>query len=196
MATTPSKPVQFISRAIIPVIVSVIVGIILCGGEVFNRYSTASQFVYTPIIASVFYWLLVMGKLRDAYAGLFVLLVLQIILARSTTTILIFRDLFYVGEIAVAVLLYFTYFKQYAHINPFYAAITLAGLYAAIYITASQIHLAIIHDANPQSTRETVYSMATFASFYGSTIGFAVGAGITIADKMLADIESTLVDPM
>jgi hypothetical protein len=196
MATTPSRPVQFISRAIIPVIVSVIVGILLCGGEVFNRYSTASQFVYTPIIASVFYWLLVLSKPRDAYAGLFVLLVLQIILARSTTTILIFRDLFYVAEIAAAVLLYFKYFKQCAHINPFYTAVTLAGLYAAIYVTASQIHLAILRDANPQSTRETVYSMAAIASFYGSTIGFAVGAGITVADKMLADIESTLIDPM
>jgi hypothetical protein len=196
MATPPSRPVQFISRAFIPVIFSIIVGIMLCGGEVFNRYSTASQFVYTPIIASVFYWLLVLGKPRDAYAGLFVLLVLQIVLARSTTTILVLRDLFYVAEIATAVLLYFKYFKQSAHISPFYTAITLAGLYAAIYVIASQIHLAIIRDASPQSTRETAYSMATIASFYGSTIGFAVGGGITIADKMLADIESSLTDPM
>jgi hypothetical protein len=195
MATAPSRPVQFISRAIIPVILSIIVGILLCGGEVFNRHSTASQFLYTPIIASVFYWLLVLGKPRDAYAGLIVLLILQIILAHSTT-MLVLRDPFYVGETAAAVLLYFRYFKQDAHIKPFYAAITLAGLYGVIYVIVSQIHLAIIREASTRSIEVTAYSMATVASFYGSTIGFAIGGGITIADKMLADIESSLTDPM
>jgi hypothetical protein len=192
MAMSSSRPVQFISHAIIPVICSIIVGLILCGGEVFNRYSTASQFIYSPIIASVFYFLLVLGKPRDAYAGLFVLLVLQIVLAHSTTTILVLRDLFYVAEIAAAVLLYFKYFKHSVHINPFYTAITLAGLYAATYVITSQIHLAILRDASPQSTQVTVYSMATIASFYGSTIGFAVGGGITLADKLLGEMESSL----
>lgn len=195
MNSKTSKTAQFLSRTIIPVICSIILGLMLCGAYVFNRYSTAYQFIQTPIIASVFYSLLALGKRRDTYVGLFVLLVLTFVSTQSTTAIFITRDLLYFAAIVVAVYLYFKYFRQSAHINPFYAAITLAGLYATTSVITSEIQLAIIRDADPHSTRESAYSVATVASFYGSAIGFAVGAGITLADKSLGELEYGFIDP-
>lgn len=195
MNSKTSKTAQFMSHTIMPVICSVILGWIFCGAEVFNRSSTASQFIQTPVIASVFYSLLALGKPRDAYAGLFVLLVLMFVSTRSTTAIFILRDLLYFAATAGAVFIYFKYFKQSAHISLFYPAIALAGLYASTYVITSEIQLAIVRAAVPHSTPETVYSIAAITSFYGSAIGFAVGGGITIADRLLGEIGSGFIDP-
>lgn len=179
-----SKPVQFILHAIMPVVCSIIVGFILCGTDVFNPNYHTSQFIHTPIIASVFYFLLVLGKPKYAWVGLFILLVLTILMVHSTTAILIARDLFYVAAIGAAVLLYFKYFKQGAHFNYFYPAVTMAGLYSTAYITTRVIHFVILRSLGFSTVHETVLSVASTPAFYGATIGFAVGGGIAIADKL------------
>jgi hypothetical protein len=188
MTSASSKTSQFLSHAIVPILFSIIVGFIFYGSDVFNPFHGMSQFVHTPIIASVFYFLLVLGNSRNSYAGLFVLLVLTVLSTHSTSTIFIVRDILYFAAIAIAVLVYFKYFKQSAQINHFYTAITMAGLYAVTYVVTSEIHLAIVRSFGFDAT-QTVASMATFSAFYGVVIGFAVGAGITLADMFLGKIE-------
>lgn len=190
MPTPSSKTVQFILHAIIPVVCSIIVGFILCGMDIFNPNYHTSQFIHTPIIASVFHFLLVLGKPKYAWAGLFVLLVLTIFMVHSTTAILISRDLFYIAAITIAVLLYFKYFKQSAHINFFYTAVTLAGLYSAAYIITSEIHFVILRSTGCITGNEATMGIATLPAFYGVAIGFAVGFGITIADKFLGTLNA------
>ncbi len=190
------KVVQFLSHAIIPVICSIVLGATLCGAEVFNRYSTAFQFVHSSIIASVFYFLFIFGRPRDAYAGLVTLLILTIVSTGSTTALFILRDIFYVAAIAMAVLLYINYFKRAEHISHFYAAIVMAGLYGTTYVIASEVHLLIVHIADPLFDADSAYGAATVAAFYGSTIGFAVGGGMTLSDKILTEIRSSFTDEM
>lgn len=184
MSTPSLKSVQFILHVIIPVVCSIIIGFILCGMDIFNPNYHTFQFIDTPIIASVFYFLLVLGKPKHAWVGLFFLLVLTIFMVHSTTAILIARDLFYVAAIGAAVLLYVKYFKQGAHFNYLYPAITMAGLYSTAYITTRVIHFVILRSLGYSAVHETVLSVASTPAFYGVTIGFAVGGGITIADKL------------
>lgn len=184
MPTPSSKPLQFILHAIIPVVCSIILGFILCGTDIFNQNYHTSQFIYTPIIASIFYFLLVLGKPKHAYVALFVMLVITAISSHSTIAPLILRDLLYVAAIGAAVLLYFKYFKQGPQSNYFYPAVTLAGLYSVIYVTTSEIHFVTLWSLGYTPGYKTAMSMATIPAFYGVTIGFAVGGGITIADKL------------
>ena len=188
MSTPSLKSVQFILHAIIPVVCSIILGFILCDMDIFNPNYHTSQFIHTPIIASVFYFLLVLGKPKYAWAGLFVLLVLTIFVVHSTTVILISRDLFYVAAIGAAVLFYFKFFKQGAHFNYLYPAVTLAGLYSAAYITTRVLHFVILRSLGYSDGHMTVLSVASTPAFYGATIGFAVGLGITISDKLLGTL--------
>jgi hypothetical protein len=189
MASPSSKTSQFLAHAFIPVLCAIALGFIFYGTDVFNPFHGTSQFVHTPIIASVFYFLLVLGNPRNAYAGLFVLLVLTVLSTHSTTAIFIVRDILYFAAIALAVLVYFKYFKQAAHVNHFYPAIAMAGLYAVAYIVTSEIHLAIVQSSG-SNVSQTIPDMAKFSAFYGVVIGFAVGGGITLADMFLGPIES------
>ena len=189
MISPLSRTSQFLSHAFVPILCSIAVGFIFYGTDVFNPFHGTSQFVHTPIIASVFYFLLVLGNSRNAYAGLFVLLVLTVLSTHSTTAIFIVRDVLYFAAIATAVLVYFKHFKQGAQTNQFYTAITMAGLYAVAYIVTSEIHLAIVRDSG-SNIPQTVAGMATFSAFYGVAIGFAVGGGITLADMLFGAIEA------
>ncbi len=193
MTSPSSKTSRFLSHALVPVLCSIALGYIFCGTDVFNPFHGTSQFAHTPIIASVFYFLLVLGNSRNAYAGLFALLVLTVLSTHSTTAIFIARDILYFAVIVIAVLVYFKYFKQAARTNQFYTAITMAGLYAVAYVITSEIHLAILRDSGSDAP-QTVAGMATFSAFYGVVIGFAVGGGITLADMLLGAIEDDLAE--
>ncbi|MHB8156504.1 MAG: hypothetical protein ACYDEQ_03820 [Desulfocucumaceae bacterium] len=179
-----SKPLQFILHAIIPVVCSIILGLILCNGNIFDTFSSTTQFIYTPIIASVFYYLLAYDKPKYAWLGLIVMMVLNVILNHSTGVPLISRDFLYVAAIAIAVFLYFKYFRQGAHINYFYTAFILAGLYSVAYIVTTEIHFATLPYFSQMTGHIAIILIASTPALYGVTIGFAVGGGITIADKL------------
>ena len=185
-----SKTVQFVLHVIIPVICSIIIGFMLCGVEIFDQHSITSVFIQTPIIASVFYFLLTLGKPKGTYVGLFVLLVLTFIVDHPTTSVFIFRQLIYFIEIVIAVFLYFKYFRQRANTNYFYTAVTLSGLYATICLTISQVHVSAFKLLGLDDGRITAWTLATHSAFFGAAIGFAVGGGFTIADKLLGDMSS------
>jgi hypothetical protein len=186
--TSSSRTSQFLSHAIFPVFCSVVLGFIFFGADIFNPSSWTSQFLLTPITASVFYYLLVLRNSRNAYAGLFVMFALTMFLRHSTTAILILYDILCFAAIPAAVLFYFRYFKQGAQINYFYTAITMSGLYAGTYVAALEIHLAILR-ASGSYGAQTLASVATYCAFYGVLIGFAVGGGITLAEMLLGKIE-------
>jgi hypothetical protein len=183
-----SKPAQFVLHAFVPVLCSIVLGYIFFGQEVFNRLHPTFQFVITPVIASVFYFLLVLGSQRNAYAGLIVLFFLTLLTTQSTTVIYILRDVFYVAAIATAVLAYFKHFKRADQINFLYAPITMAGLYAVIYILAQEFHVAVLQASGVDAAREAAASPPAFFAFFGVAIGFAVGGGIALGDKVFGTL--------
>ncbi len=187
MFSSSSKIIQFLVQAIIPVACTILLGLLLCGGVILNRYLTVSQFIDTPIIASVFYSLLVLRNPRDAYAGLFVMLILVIVFTHAEAPVYILRSILYVAAIGAAVYLYVRYFKENARSNYFYAAVTLAGLYAATYILALVVNLALLKAFAPLLVPLwRPEDAARIGGFFGSTIGFSVGAGITLAGRLIS----------
>ncbi len=117
MPPSVSRVQQFVLRALVPIICSIVLGFIIFQGGVFHRTHGSFQFVWSAVVASVFYHLLVLLRPRDAYLGLILLLMLTFVAARSTRPGYILRDIFYIGEIGAAVLIYFRYFKQGADLN-------------------------------------------------------------------------------
>jgi hypothetical protein len=186
MQATSSKVQQFLLHALVPVVSSVVLGFVFYQEGVFNRYHGSFQFVWSSVVASIFYNLLVFLRPREAYLGLFVLLLLTFVTTHSTHAAYILRDIFYVGAIGVSILIYFNHFRQRAHINVAYPAITLAGLYAITYIIASEVHLVILRSLAMEDTGGSFVSIASTTAFFGVLIGFAVGSGITIAEKLFA----------
>lgn len=196
MTSRSSKPTQFLLHALIPVLCSVVLGFIFFGRDIFNQSYTTSQFVNTPIIASVYYFLLVLGNDRNAYAGLFVLLLLTLFSTHSMTLVFILRDILYVAAIAFAVMVYFKHFRQSARINLFYPAITMSGLYAVTYVIIWEVYLAIVRATDVSAAQEAGTSVVATIAFYGVAIGFAVGGGITVADKILGEMKPVPTDSL
>jgi hypothetical protein len=184
MYATTSKVQQFLLHASVPIISSVVLGFVFYQDGVFNRQHGSFQFVWSGVVASIFYYLLVFLRSRDAYLGLFVLLLLTFATTHSTQAAYILRDIFYVAAIGVSVLIYFNHFRQCAHINSAYPAIALAGIYAIIYIVAAEVHMGILRSLAMENTGGSYVSVASTTAFFGVLIGFAVGGGITAAEKL------------
>jgi len=184
MSSTGSKVQQFMLYALVPIICSIVLGFVFYQDGVFDRQHGSFQFVWSGVVASLFYYLLAFLRSRDAYLGLFVLLILTFTTTQSTHAAYILRDIFYIAAIGVSILIYFKYFRQSAHINIAYPAITLAGIYAVVYIIASEIHLGILRTFAMEDTGGSFISIASSTAFFGVLIGFAVGSGITFAEKL------------
>ncbi len=183
MTSRSSKVQQFLLNASIPVACSVVTGYLFYQEGIFTPAHSAFQFVWSAVVASAFYNLLVSVRRRDAFIGLFVLFCLTLLTTRSTHIVYIIRDIFYVGAIGASMLLYVDYFKRSAEIHPLYPAVTISGIYALLYILVFEIHLAIVQGLGVQE-RAGAVSVASSSAMYGVLIGFAVGAGITIAERL------------
>jgi hypothetical protein len=190
MRTTSSRVQQFLLHALVPIVSSVVLGFVFYQDGVFNQQHGSFQFVWSGVVASIFYYLLVFLRPREAYLGLFVLLLLTFVTTHSTHAAYILRDIFYVGAIGVSVLIYFNHFRQRAHINLAYPAITFAGLYAIIYIIASEVHLGLLRILAMEDTGGSFVSIASSTAFFGVLIGFAVGCGITVAEKLFGKVSA------
>jgi hypothetical protein len=142
------------------------------------------------VVASVFYYLLVFVRPRDASAGFLVLLMATFVTTGSTRVAFILRDIFYAGAIGAAIMIYFRYFKQGAHLHYAYSAVTLAGIYGMVYVIAGEIHLAIIRTFILEDTGGDIVRVAENTAFFGLLIGFAVGAGITLADRLFGNVRN------
>jgi hypothetical protein len=184
MDSNGSKIQRFMLHALVPIGCSVALGFVFYQDGVFNSYHGSFQFVWSAVVASVFYYLLLFLRARDAYLGFLLLLLLTFVTTRSTQPALILRDILYIAAIGASVFIYFHYFRQSAKPNSMYPAVTLGGIYGAVYIIASEIHLGIIHGLGMIDTGGTIVSMAATAAFFGLSIGFAVGGGIALADKI------------
>jgi hypothetical protein len=184
MDSSGSKVRRFILHALVPIGCSVALGFVFYQDGVFNRYHGSFQFVWSAVVASVFYYLLLFLRLRDAYLGLLCLLLLTFVTTRSTDPAFILRDILYTAAIGASVFIYFRYFRQSAKLNSMYPAVTLGGIYGAVYVIASEIHLGIIHGLGMMDTGGTIVGIAATTAFFGLSIGFAVGGGIALADKL------------
>ena len=187
MAPKASKVQSFILHALVPIICSIVVGYIFYQDEIFDRHYGSFQFVWSAVVASIFYYLLAYLRLRDALLGLLVLFLLTLVTTASTRPAYILRDIFYVAAIGASVFVYFTYFKSGASSNYGYTAVVLAGLYGLIYAVASVILLGVdqaiaLEGIAGRMMTTTIHTTAGF----GLLIGFAVGAGITIGDRLLS----------
>jgi len=183
MSSKSSKVQQFIMHALVPMICSVVLGFVIYQDGVFNRQHGSFQFVWTGVVASIFYYLLVFMRSRDAYLGLFLLLLLTFVTTQSTRAAFILRDIFYIGAVGASIFIYFNYFRQSAHIHIAYPAVTLAGIYSIMYIVASEIHLGIVQTLDLGMTGASIVGIASSSAYFGVLIGFAVGSGIALAEK-------------
>ncbi len=196
MAPKASKVQAFILHALVPIICSIVVGYIFYQDAIFNGRGSF-QFLWSAVVASVFYYLLVYLRLRDALLGLLILFLLTLVTTESTRPASILRDFFYVAAIGVSVFVYFTYFRQRADINYAYSAVILAGIYGLIYGLAGVV-LAAVDQAFALEPVEgkMVTTAINSTSGFGLWIGFAVGAGITLADRIFSTRRRTAIQRM
>jgi hypothetical protein len=177
---------QFILHALVPILCSIVVGYIFYQDGVFNRLHGSFQFLWSAVVASIFYYLLVFLRLRDALLGLLILFLLTLVTTESTRPAYILRDVFYVGTIGASIFTYFRYFRKAATTNYAYSALILAGIYGIAYGIAVTIHLALLQALAMESTGGRLDTIAMNTAGFGLWIGFAVGAGITLADRIFS----------
>lgn len=185
MSPNRSRVQQFLVQSVVPIACSIVTGFIFFGGEVFNRHSGAFQFLWSAVVASIFYYLLVFARPRDAYLGFIILLCLTFLTTGSRHLSYILRDIFFIGAIGLSVFLYFKYYRDQANHAFGYPAFMLAGIYAVLYIIAVECQMVILQTFALEPTGGNATSLATSGAFYGVLIGFAVGAGIALNGKLV-----------
>jgi hypothetical protein len=186
MPVTRSRVQLFLLQCIAPILCSIIVGFLLYGDHVFDRHYGAFQFVWSSIVGSVFYYLLAGGRLRDAFSGLVVLFILTFVTTQSTRPAFVLRDILYFGAIAGSIYIFFRYFRRYHVSHVLYIPFILAGIYGSIYVVTAEVHLAILHTFALENTGGTHLSIAETTAFFGLLIGFSVGAGIEVNERLFA----------
>lgn len=184
MTKQSSRVQQFFLHAIIPILCSVALGFILFRNGVFNRHQGSFQFIWSAVVASLFYYLLTNIRRRDAVLGFVVLLGLTFLTTGSTTFTWLLRDVLYTAAIGISVFLYFIYYRQYAKLHMFSPAILLAGIYGVVNVLASEILLWCNRNFALEGATWDVAGVASTGAFFGLLIGFAVGCGIILADKL------------
>jgi hypothetical protein len=185
-----AKVQQFILQSIVPILCSVAVGFIFYQEDVFNRHYGAFQFVWSGVVASVFYYLLLYVRPRDALAGFIFLLFLTFLTTESTRPAFILRDIFYVGGIGLSIFIYFKYFSHDSPLNYARSAFLLAGIYGIVNMFTSGIYLGILRGLAMEDTGGNVVSLASTTAFFGLLIGFAVGAGIALNERFFGAKEN------
>ncbi len=178
---------RFLLRSLIPVVCSILIGMLFFRMSVFVRTYSSFQYIANAVTASLFYNLLITVRRREAYLGLLILLFLTFAVTRSDTFQLITRDIFAVAAIAGTVALYVQYFRDRSRGNIFYPAIVMAGLYGILYIVASSLQLMLLWVTSTEVREMSIRMLAPSTAFWGVTIGFAVGAGIMIAEKLIRE---------
>ena len=184
MTTPRHRLQQFVLHALIPVVCSTLLGMLFFGWNVVDRTTSAFQFLWTPVVMSVFYYLLRYARVRDAYLGLIGLFALTFLTTESTSALYIVRDILYFGAVALSIHLYVSYFSKHASTSPLYPAVTLGALYPLLYLVAAEVQLGIVHLTEPGTHGVTPVSLAESTAFFGLLIGFAVGCGISVAERM------------
>ncbi len=185
MFRAKSQVQKFIIQMLIPVACSVALGFILHQGEVFDYRSSSFQFVWSAVVASILYYLLVFVRTRDALIAFIVLLLVTILTMGSTRIVFIVRDLFYVGAIGLTVYLYHRHFERRAAEQFIHPAFMLAGIYAVLNTVVSELHLAILEAFGLEHSGVTFVALARVTTYFGALIGFAFGLGISIAELLL-----------
>ncbi len=184
MDTPASRTQNIILHSLLPIFCSISIGFIIYQFRVFDRHYGAFQFVWTAIVGSVFYYLLVNLRDRDALAGFLLLLLLTFLTTESNTASFILRDMFYAGAIGLSVFMYFKYFNQIPVGGYAYPPFMLAGIYSVFYMIASEIHLGILIAFGLENTGGTIIGLASTSAYFGVLIGFAIGTGIALNQKI------------
>ena len=184
-----SKVQQFLLLAFLPVLCSAIIGFLFYGNHIFYTEYPAFQFLWSAIVASVFYYLLVYLRPRDAYLGLIILLMLTFVTTQSTRAVYVLRDIFYVAAIGAAVLFFFHNITKRGQQFNCLNALTFSGTYAVATIIGGSLDLLIIRTMGLESFNESIATAASTSGFYGVTIGLAVGAGIAIGANIFPTAE-------
>jgi len=191
MAKSISKVQKFIQLSIVPILCSIIVGYIFHQENVFNRQFGAFQFLWSAVVASVFFYLLVFVRPRDAGIGAIILLFLTFLTTGSTRPAFILRDILYVAGIVSSIFVYFKYFRHDSPLNYTRSAFLLAGIYGIVNIIVTELHLGILRALAMEDTGGTVLSLASTTAYFGVLIGFAVGCGIALNERFFSKKSSS-----
>jgi hypothetical protein len=176
---------MFIIGAFVPIICSCVIGFFFFQEGIFNHALPAFQYFWTAVVGAIFYNLLRTFRTRDAYLGLLILLFLTFATTQSTRFAFILRDIIYVAAIAATMIVYVRYFLPLAQSHPAHPAVILAGLYGLLYILGAEGQFAILRILGHENEGYAVVSVATTVGFFGLTIGFALGAGFSITERIL-----------
>jgi len=175
---------DFLLYCVAPIACSIALGFLFYRENVFNRYSGSFQFVSSAVVATVYYYLRLFVRLRDAFLGFLILLVITFLTTGSTQPVYILRDILYVAAIGAAIELYLRFFRSGAHLNVLYPAVALAGLYSLSYLLFSELHLGIIQSSGSDIHTGNAVSLASTVTMFGTLIGAAVGVGISLGDRV------------
>lgn len=177
---------RFILSSIIPIACSFVVGMLFFPREMFMPHMAAFQFVVTGIAASLFYSLVISVESRWTYAALLIIFGIQLTIDRSLGVVLILRDVFYIGGMGLAVILYVNYFRERKSV--LFQGVAFSGLYSLIVVAATEIDIFLIklfglHTRFLFETRSPYY--LALPVFLAVLIGFALGVGIAIDEKFI-----------
>ena len=196
MVGSRGKLQQFGLQCIIPILCSMVVGFIFSGVNVFDPHYGAFQFVWSGVVASVFYYLLASVSLRDALLGFLLLFLLTFITTGSSQPAFIMRDILYIAGIGASVFVYFKYFRQALGLAYAYPPFMLAGIYAIFNIITLEFNSWIIRNFVIENAGGGFVGLASTGAHFGALIGFAVGGGIAINEKLPGNEKNTASVPV
>jgi hypothetical protein len=184
MPNSKSSVQKIVVHTILPVACSLLIGAVFFQDHVLDRHYPAFQFLWNAVVASVFYQLLLHLRSRDAFAGILLLFFLTLLTTGSHQAAFILRDALYIAAIGTSIFVYYRFSqKNFIH-NAAYPPFMLAGIYAVLNSAASVIHVGIIRSLARDETEGALLKIVSTSAFFGALIGFAIGAGISINERL------------
>ena len=171
---------QILFHSVIPIACSTAIGFLFYRWNVFNPHYPTFQFVESAALASIFYYSLTYLRLRNAFAALLVLFLLELLVTRSTRPMYVLRDLLHTGGIATAVILYYRQLRSNSGLKGQYFGLVLSGILGVCTIVAWSIQLFLVEFVFIKHQSIDLTRFISLAAFYGFLVGLGVGVGIVI----------------
>ncbi len=160
---------------------SILVGIVFYQEHVFVRTHYAFQFITVGLIGSVFFSILRFGNVRDAFAGLFALFIIQFLITRSSSAMFILRDIGFIVAVGTSIYLFFvSYFKK-GKGGGILAPVIIGALLGACNLIVTFILLLVGRHSLIDNFPALVLN-----AVIGILIGLGIGTGILISDKVMS----------
>ena len=171
-------------RAILPTAFSALIGFFFFHWFVLNIHYPTFQFVSVAVVASVFFYSIVYLGRRDSFAVLLILFVLVSLLSGSTRLMWVLRDFVDTCGIAAAVLLYARLHRKSPGLRHQYFGLVFSGILGVCSILAWSLQFFFVRVLFRDHQLIAFLDLVYTAGFRGFLVGFGVGAGIALNQKL------------